>query len=357
MKRTYSITFAVLLTASLALAERNISSPLETGVKKLPAAKAIQVPAAQVSQMKKIESKKWTVPGLDLKMVRVPAGTFLMGSPKTEDARRDDETQHKVTISKPFYMGVYEVTQRQYYRLLKPDFDFDQWGHWRGAVHQGMASEFRSVVIGMGCEGSELLLDHPMECVSFVDALTFCNAINSREKKASRLPKGYAYRLPTEAEWEYACRAGSKGLFAMGNEKTIIKEGALAKTKQSAQRELRTFASWPLNTPVGRGRKANAWGLVDMHGNVAEWVLDSYAPYRAGKATDPLVADASLEKVIRGGSHAAGYEFMRSAARYHIPFDIDYYRFVGIRLVLAPEVTFPLPARPAKPKPTENKKK
>ena len=351
MRITHFILVAAILLTTTAFALDPVTRPLRTKVQTLPPAETIKVAAKQVEAMKKLESKAWTVPGLDLKMVKLPAGTFSMGSPKNEDSRKDDETQHKVTISKPFYMGVYEVRQEEYYRLLKADFNFDRWRHWRGSLADGMALQFRNKVVAMSADGYELLLDNPMECISFVDAVTFCKAINERESKAGRIPDGYEYRLPTEAEWEYACRAGTKGMFALGNAKQIIADGKLLQTRQSANRELRSFAGCGQVSPVGQDRKPNAWGLYDMHGNVAEWCIDSYAPYPStgSEQSDPLTINDTPEKVIRGGSAYAGYEFMRSAARYHLPFDIDYYPFTGMRLVLAPKVEFPMPEKLAKP--------
>jgi formylglycine-generating enzyme required for sulfatase activity len=346
MRRTHFILVAAVLLTTTAFALDPVTMPLRTKVEKLPPAESIRVPAMQVDAMKTLKAKEWTVPGLDLKMVNIPAGKFTMGSPKGEDSRNADETQHKVTISKPFYMGIYEIKQEEYYRLLKSDFNFERWRHWRGSLADGMALQLRSVLITMGDHGYELLLDNPMECLSFVEAITFCKAINERESKAGRLPKGYEYRLPTEAEWEYACRAETKGMFALGDEKRIIEDGKLLRTRQSANRELRSFAGCREVSPVGQDRKPNAWGLYDMHGNVAEWCLDSYAAYKPGKVADPLVINDTPEKVIRGGSAYAGYKFMRSAARYNIPFDIDYYPFVGMRLVLAPKVEFPMPKKP-----------
>jgi formylglycine-generating enzyme required for sulfatase activity len=348
MRITHCILVAAMLLTTTAFALDPVTRPLRTKVEKLPPAETIKVAAKQVEAMKKLESKAWTVPGLNLKMVKLPAGAFTMGSPKNEDSRKDDETQHKVTISKPFYMGIYEVRQEAYYRLLKADFNFERWRHWRGSLADGMALQFRNKIVAGGDNGYELLLDNPMECISFVDAVTFCKAINERESKAGRIPDGYEYRLPTEAEWEYACRAGTKVMFALGDAKQIIAEGKLLKTKQSANRELRSFAGCGEVSSVGQDRKPNAWGLYDMHGNVAEWCLDSYAPYTPGKAADPLVINDTPEKVIRGGSAYAGSEFMRSAARYHIPFDINYYPFVGMRLVLAPRVAFPMPEKAVK---------
>jgi formylglycine-generating enzyme required for sulfatase activity len=363
-KQKMALTLAVLLTTTITMAQdRHIASPLETKVKKLPPPASIRVPAKEIEAMKKVEAREWTIPGIDLKTVRIPAGKFTMGSPKDEPARRDDEAQREVTISKPFYMGVYEVSQRQYYRLLKADFPFEEWTHWRGSLANGMALNFRSRLVYIGDQGYELLLDNPMECITFSDALIFCKAINEREERAGRLPKGYEYRLPTEAEWEYACRAGSRSMFGPKvDEKRIVEDAKLEKDNETANRELRSIAfkgPGPDGTDmIGHNRKPNAWGLYDMHGNVAEWVLDSYAPYKKGNARDPLFADESLNKVTRGGSYRAGYEFMRSAARYPIPFDTDFYDFLGMRLVLAPKIEIPQPKRPApKPKEQDGKKK
>ena len=107
------------------------------------AAAALFVPHAalaadNVKAMKSLEAEVWTVPGIDLKMKRIPAGTFTMGSPKEEEYRRDDEVQHEVRISKPFYMGVYEVTQRQFYKLMMPeDYDYEAWQYKRGPLTHG----------------------------------------------------------------------------------------------------------------------------------------------------------------------------------------------------------------------------
>ena len=349
MKNKHFILGAAMLLTTPAFALDPVTRPLRTKVEKLPPAESITVAAKQVEAMKKLEATEWSVPGLELKMVKLPAGEFTMGSPKNEDSRKADETHHQVKISKPFYMGIYEVRQEEYYRLLKADFDFERWRHWRGSLADGMALQFRNAVVRGGDNGYELLLDNPMECLSFLDAVEFCRAVNERESKAGRLPNGYEYRLPTEAEWEYACRAGTTGMFALGDAKKIIEDGKLLQKRQSANRELRSFAGCDDVSPVGQDRTPNAWGLYDMHGNVAEWCLDSYAPYTRDTTTDPLVINDTPEKIIRGGSAYAGYEFMRSAARYHIPFDIDYYPFVGMRLALAPSVEIPMPMKPAEP--------
>jgi len=304
----------------------------------------IKVPAAAVAALKAIEAEAWNVPGVNIKMVRIPAGKFVMGSPKDETHRREDEMQRTVAITKPFYMSAFEVTQKQFYGLMIPDFDLDGWTYFRGPIANGAAFHFRSP--SHGGRGSGLLLDNPMECVSWPRALQYCSVINERERAAGRLPQGYCYRLPTEAEWEYACRAGTKGTFNVEVNLDVLKQ------QGSRGAELAKFAFFDPNvnprgsttSPVGKGRKPNAWGLYDMHGNVAEWCLDTYAPYPPGKdVSNPVAFGPGAEKVVRGGGFSGEYRFMRSACRYAVPFDADYYGFVGIRLVLAPQINIPMP--------------
>jgi formylglycine-generating enzyme required for sulfatase activity len=260
-------------------------------------------------------------------------------------SRQEDEARHEVTISKPFYVGVYEVTQRQYYKLMMPDYDFDAWKYKRGPIADGAAYCFRypteaGLIFGASATGGPQTDLNPMECVTWEEAREFCAKVTEVERKAGRLPEGYVYRLPTEAEWEYACRAGTQGPYNVdGNYTEIV--------------SLRKFAwvagagSSPGTRPVGKNREPNAWGLYDMHGNVYEWCLDWYGPYPEGKVTDPVGPAEGKEKVIRGGGFS-GYKkdedmdvrvhpFLRSAARYSVPPDLGYLAFVGFRVVLAPE--------------------
>ena len=130
-------------------------------------------------------------------------------------------------------------------------------------------------------------------------------------------------------------------------------EAKNSKGDLSKQKYLNTFAfassvnpRWSKTDKVGNNRKPNAWGLYDMHGNVAEWVLDTYAPYSKRRSTtDPAYFSnrSNQEKVVRGGSIAGGFKFMRCAVRYSIPYDANYYGFVGLRIVLAPKLEVPLP--------------
>ena len=233
---------------------------------------------------------------IGIKFKLIPAGTFTMGDASGED----DETPHEVTLTKPFKMGVHEVTQAQYEQVMGVN-----------------PSDFKGA-------------DYPVETVTWDDAVEFCRRLSElpAEKAA-----GNVYRLPTEAEWEYACRAGTTTKYSFGDDESDF--GEYGWYRENSGRTTH---------PVG-SKLPNAWGLYDMHGNVAEWCLDTYATYPTGKnVSDPVAFAPGAEKVVRGGSFAGEYEFMRSASRYAVPFDTDYYAFVGIRLVLAPKVTIPMPA-------------
>ena len=305
--------------------------------------------ADDAAGMKKLEAKDWTVPGIELEMKRIPAGSFTMGSPKIEAHRRDDEVQHKVEISKPFYMGVYEVTQGQFYKLMMPkDYDYKAWQYKRGPLADGAAYHFRprphGIMFHDSALGGPVQLAHPMECISWERSREFCRKITAAEHKAGRLPEGYVYRLPTEAEWEYACRAGTKGPYNADSDPTNIKS-------------LKKFAFyggndwWQTRTgKCGDHRLPNAWGLYDMHGNVYEWCLDWYGPYAKRESADaasspqanPTGPAEGKEKVVRGGCFYLdddnAHMFLRSASRYSVPPDVDFYGIVGMRLVLAPKV-------------------
>jgi formylglycine-generating enzyme required for sulfatase activity len=306
--------------------------------------------AEDVAQLKALKAKQWTVPELGLKMAHIPAGRFTMGSPQEEADRREDEAQHEVTIGNPFYMGVYEVTQKQYYDIMLPDIDHDSWMFLRGPLHAGTALHYRQRAVNswrswMGSK--ELKLQYPMECVSWEKAREFCRKVTERERKAGRLPKGYVYRLPTEAEWEYACRAGSQGSY------NVEGDADDAKYLKNAQ-YLQNFACFDGGKTKRVGeRKPNAWGLYDMHGNVYEWCLDWYGPYPSGKVNDPTGPVEGRKKIARGGcftgppphSPPGHFErgdsvrdaglFLRSASRYQFSPDANFYGILGFRVVLA----------------------
>jgi formylglycine-generating enzyme required for sulfatase activity len=211
---------------------------------------------------------------LELQLNRIPEGTFLMGSPVDEPERGDDEQQHQVTISKPFYLGATLVSSAEY-----------------EAVTGGAKSRRE--------RGNDL----PAE-VTWPDAVRFCKALSKNT--------GRAFRLPTEAEWEYACRAGTTTPFNTGA--TISTDQANFDGKfvyPGSQPGI--YRRGP--TPV-RKFTPNAWGLFDMHGNAYQWCSDWSGPYPDGTVTDPQGAKTGSNRVIRGGKYGSGPRYIRSAARY-----------------------------------------
>ena len=225
------------------------------------------------------------VNSLGMEFVWIQAGSFVMGSPTGEEGSYSNEVQHEVRISQGFWIGKYEVTQGEWVALM-------------GTNPSGFSN------CGQQC---------PVEQVSWVDTQEFVRRLNSRESG-----RGYAYRLPTEAEWEYAARAGTTG----------ARHGELSAIAWYGEN------SGLLTHPVGR-KLANAWGLHDMLGNVWEWTGDWYGEYPSGAVTDPKGPGSGSYRVVRGGSWNSLREGdFRSAYRYVGPPgsrpDVVY---VGFRLV------------------------
>jgi len=183
-----------------------------------------------------------------MKFKPILGGTFTMG---------EDGESHQVTLTKPFELGVYAVTQEQYENVMGKN-----------------RSKFKGP-------------RNPVEQVSWDDAVEFCRRLSELPAEKS---EGYVYQLPTEAEWEYACRAGTKTKYSFGD----------------SESELVDYAWYVENSgmtthPVG-GKKPNPWGLYDMHGNVFEWCQDWHGDYRRGSVTDPSGASLGSVRVYRGGS-------------------------------------------------------
>ena len=219
--------------------------------------------------------------GVKLEMVLIPAGKFVMGSPKDEKDRDSDEVQHEVTITKPFYMGKYEVTQEQ----------------WEGVIGNNPSDK----------KGAKL----PVTDVSWDDCQEFIKKLNEKTKGG--------YRLPTEAEWEYSCRAGTKTAYSFGA--NITPKNA-------------NYDGSKIDKPVKVGSyKANAFGLYDMHGNVWEWCEDWYGKYPKDSVTDPKGPNSGEYRVLRGGSFYGYARLTRSANRVNSgsPDDRDFN--LGFRLV------------------------
>ena len=309
--------------------------------------------AGDIDDLKSLKAEKWTVLDSGMEMKRIPEGTFSMGSPEDEMNRRSDETQREVTISKPFYMGVHVVRQSDYYEVMTPDqvlmpddFDYDAWSYRRGPLHYGAAWAWRwppeGIIHGAGATTHKpVSLSYPMTPVSWYDAMRFCRYLTEIERESGRLPEGYVYRLPTEAEWEYAARAGTMSPYSFDFDLDEDDKERFAQYVATTGEGGWTFG--PVDT--NSDRKPNPWGLKDMHGNVYEWCLDWYGLYKNDAITDPIGLSGDrerAERVARGGGLPdwevrSRHEFYRSASRYSFPAHADYQINLGFRVVLAPE--------------------
>jgi len=251
---------------------------------------------------------------VQMRLVLIPAGKFIMGSPATEAGRGGDEgPQHAVTISKPFYMGVFEVTQEQYEQVMGAN-----------------PSRFKGAT-------------NPVEWVSWDDAVEFCRKLSART--------GKKVMLPTEAQWEYACRAGTTTAFHTGDELKPgqanagipSNPGVWDRIMAWVEKFLPQKAKTIQTTPAG-SFPPNGFGLYDMHGNVWEWCsdwhADSYANLPAGQAgaknQDPTGPDSGASRVLRGGSWGGDPQLCRSALRFRLTPD---YRIcdVGFRVAVDSE--------------------
>ena len=226
---------------------------------------------------------------IGMEFVLVPPGVFLMGSPGSdEDVGGAEQPQHLVTISQPLYLGRYPVTQAQWQAVM-------------GKNPSAFQGENR-----------------PVERVTWEDAQAFIRKLNAQEGHVR-------YRLPTEAEWEYACRAGSRKRYRFGDDAGLW------------GRLLERYAWYEENSgwethPVGQ-KQANAWGLYDMHGNVWEWVQDWYGEYPAVAVLDPEGPSSGTYRVLRGGGWLSNARNCRAAFRVNGSPDYRY-REVGFRLAL-----------------------
>ncbi len=208
---------------------------------------------------------------IGMKLVKIPAGEFRMGSPDSDrEAAPSEKPRHRVRITRPFALGMHEVTQEQYERVMGKNP-----GHFKGYPQR------------------------PVDSVPWADAVEFCRRLSEKE--------GARYRLPTEAEWEYACRAGSKKVYAFDDYPIEVSE----------------YAWWARNSrdmthPVGL-KKPNAWGLYDMLGNIPEWCADRYRDnyYKQSPVDDPEgpEGEGGADRVLRGGSYLAPPSSCRCAHR------------------------------------------
>ena len=306
-------------------------------VKWLP--KANPIPEAEAADEAGMKTYTETIPGTELEfdMLPIPAGTFLLGSPDDEDDRQDDEGPQVEVAVEPFWMAKCEVTWDEYEtwsfkldvqrrNVLKEEAT--HWDKWADAITRP-TSPYSDMTFGMGHDG------YPAICMTQIAAKMYCKWLGAKT--------GRFYRLPTEAEWEYACRAGTTTPYSFGGDVD----------------DLEDYAWYFDNSDDGYQKvgklKPNPWGLHDMHGNVCEWVLDqhtadAYKTFAASgtPAKNPLVSPKALyPRVVRGGSWDHDPEDCRSARRFgseedwkmqdpQIPQSIWYHTdatFVGFRVI------------------------
>jgi formylglycine-generating enzyme required for sulfatase activity len=243
-------------------------------------------------------------------MVWIPPGTFMMGSPTNEQDRSSIEgPQMLVHTTHGFWMGKYEVTQGEYLNVM--------------GINPSYYNGDRS---GPPDNDQDYGLDltRPVEMVSWDDATNYCARLTAQERAAGRLPTNYVYRLPTEAEWEFACRAGTTTRFYYGDDPDYTNLANYAWFWDNS--DLQTHSAGLL--------LPNAWGLYDMAGNVWEWCQDWYAPYPGGNLTDPQGPVTGTYRVWRGGGWYYIGRHLRSARRFnHLP--TYTYEGLGFRVVLA----------------------
>lgn len=220
--------------------------------------------------------RTWREPVAGIEFVLIPSGEFTMGAASSDPNRPPDETVHRVAISRAFYLGTTEVTQGQWQKVMGTN-----------------PSTFR-----------EVGLNAPVEQVTWDEVQEFLRRLNARGNGR--------FRLPTEAEWEYACRAGTTTPYAFGTEIATTDANYDGRYPLPGQ-EPGVFRAKTRNVA---SFKPNAWGLYDMHGNVWEWCADEYCEYPAGPVTNPRGSCGSKYKVIRGGSWYFGADSARSALRY-----------------------------------------
>jgi formylglycine-generating enzyme required for sulfatase activity len=236
---------------------------------------------------------------IGMKLNLIPAGRFLMGSPENEPGRNPydgaaEGPQHMVAISKPYHFGICPVTVGQFRAFVRSTnhvTDAEKNGGARGVDYTTPRDPART----SRTPGWLQTEDHPVVCINLKDAVAFCEWLSKQE--------GRTYRLPTEAEWEYACRAGTQTAFAFGSDARSLDQYAWLKTNAGGKTQ-----------PVGT-LLPNTWGLYDMHGNVWQWIPEWHAPYASAAQTDPRSEKKTDFRVLRGGAFCVDSVFCRSAHR------------------------------------------
>lgn len=348
-----SVIFAALCAIALLLASSVYAgdekpAAAKSAAENVAALKEIVYGSPEAKTEKEMKPYRQEIPGTDLKftMTPIPGGTYLMGSPAGEENRKDDEgPQHKVQVE-PFWMGTHEVTWEEY-DVWSFNLDIQR----RNIV--GVKPTKRDLIADAVTRPTKPYTDmtfdsghdrYPAICMTQLAAKMYCVWLSEKT--------GHYYRLPTEAEWEYACRAGTATAYSFGDDPAKLDEYGWYFDNAGDDREVNYHK-------VGE-KKPNPWGLYDVHGNVSEWVLDQYDADYYKQFKDGTVAIFPLNipkklypRVVRGGSWDDDPEGLRSAARYassddwkiqdpQLPQSIWYHtdaRHVGFRLIrpLKPE--------------------
>ena len=307
----------VLAMASLAVVLVFAVPPLVAGLSRLASALVASSEEAgrvQPGPGPALAGRERVTNEIGMEFVLIPAGEFAMGSQDSDAAASPDESpRHPVKITKPYYLGVHEATVGQFRRFVA------ETGHETDAERRRLQQTWKN-------PGFEQTDDHPVAYVSWDDAVAFCRWLSKKD--------GREHRLPTEAEWEYACRAQDAALLGSGGEAADV--GQYAWWQENAGQKTH---------PVGR-KQHNAWGLYDMLGNVAEWCQDWYADSYAGvEETDPQGPALGTFRVLRGGSATSPRKEVRPAFRsFAAPDNCD---LTGLRVALIPR-----DAEAGKPAPT-----
>ena len=237
----------------------------------------------------------WQPINLPNQLAWIPPGNFQMGSPSDEPGRfKDEGPVHPSSVPHGFWMDRYETTQQRFRDLM-----------------------------GNNPSSTEFTPNLPVNRVTWYEAAQFCEKLTKSAKSKEQLPIGYVYRLPTETEWEYACRAGTDNAYSYGDSAETLSE----------------YGWWAKNSgnqpePVGK-LKPNPWGLYDMHGNLFEWCFNSYKPYPDGEA----FSNTGNMKVLRGGAFYCPRNILRSACRAESQKPDYRWILAGFRVVLAPPIT------------------
>lgn len=314
MKMVKFTSMAFVLVASVAVLAQDATPPAAPAT---PATAPAAAPAAVNAPAPK-DIALDLGNGIGMRVVFIPSGAFSMGSPNRELVRDSDETPHEVTLSKSYYIGAYPVTKAQFAQFVKES------GYKTTAEKDGFGTTWNGVMWEKTSgatwknPGFEQTDDHPVVCVSWDDAYEFCKWLGRKSDKS--------VSLPTEAQWEYACRAGTKTAYSFGDEPEEGK-GYMNGLDLACKQKFQVWTTFPwedgflYTSPVGKF-KPNAWGLFDMHGNVWEWCADWDGDYPAetesgqrASVKDPTGPTSGELKVFRGGSWISDPRDCRSAKR------------------------------------------